>query len=131
MSRILIIDDDEELCEELKDILEIDNHSITLCHNGSQGLDFIEHNLYDFVLLDMKMPLIDGHQVLKLIKNQHPLIKVIVITGTPLEGNLIQQDGVMIDSDLNNLTLKLADDVICKPFDPGRVLSGIKKFATG
>lgn len=80
--KILIIDDEQEIAELLYSFLIPHNYKVFLAFNGQMGLEYFEEIKPDIVLLDLKMPDIDGIEVLKIIRkvSQTP---VIVITGHP------------------------------------------------
>ena len=80
--KILIIDDEQEICEMLYSFLIPHNYKVFLAFNGQMGLEYFEEIKPDIVLLDLKMPDIDGLEVLKIIRkvSQTP---VVVITGHP------------------------------------------------
>ncbi len=133
MIKILIIEDDEEMCEELSDILTDEHYIVDVCHNGEQGVEAIKFEVYTIVLLDLKMPVMRGEEVLKYVKEKHPLIKVIVLTGSPRPKNILQQQQeeeiLFMNGNANNDILKLADSVINKPFDVEKMLTKIKELA--
>ena len=80
-NKILICDDEEGIRESLKLILS-DNYDLILTEDGAQCIDCVERsNDIDLVLMDIKMPKMDGLDVLKRIKEKRPELKVIVITG--------------------------------------------------
>lgn len=119
-SRILIIEDDEEMCEELIKFLEDEDYSSDVAYDGEEGMRFIKEDGYAIILLDLKMPGINGYEILKYIKEEYPATKVLVLTGSPIDREIL--------NDYKNTTLKLADSVINKPFDAERVLSKIKEL---
>jgi len=80
MARILVVDDESSIRRTLKDILEFEKHQVELASNGQEALDFINDEDFDVVLLDIKMPEMDGMEVLeKIIQNKD--IPVIMISG--------------------------------------------------
>lgn len=78
--KILIIDDEQEICELLYTFLVPHNYKVFLAFNGQMGLEYFEEIRPDIVLLDLKMPDIDGIEVLKIIRKVSP-VPVVVITG--------------------------------------------------
>ncbi|MEW5894672.1 MAG: response regulator [Candidatus Omnitrophota bacterium] len=79
--KVLIVDDDVDFCDSLADILEGENLKTTTAYIGEDAVRLIESQVFDIVLLDIKMPGIDGISVLKLIKKAHPQTRVIIMTG--------------------------------------------------
>lgn len=80
--KILIIDDEQEICEMLYSFLIPHNYKVFLAFNGQMGLEYFEEIKPDIVLLDLKMPDIDGMEVLKIIRKVSNT-PVVVITGHP------------------------------------------------
>ncbi|NMB62905.1 MAG: response regulator transcription factor [Chloroflexi bacterium] len=82
MIRILICDDQELVCEGLKAILGTSNlvEVIGLAYNGLEALDFLEKNEVDVVLMDLKMPILNGIQTTKQIKEKYPSVHILVLT---------------------------------------------------
>ena len=64
MAEILVIDDEAPIRETLKEILEYENYTVTTADDGNKGLLLIQKNEYDVVLCDVKMPGIDGMELL-------------------------------------------------------------------
>jgi CheY-like chemotaxis protein/DNA-binding XRE family transcriptional regulator len=80
--KILIIDDEQEICEMLYTFLVPHNYKVFLAFNGQMGLEYFEEIKPDIVLLDLKMPDIDGREVLKIIRKVSN-VPVVIITGHP------------------------------------------------
>jgi len=81
MAKILIIDDNKNICTNLCEILSDEAHEALQAMDGETGLDIVSKQDIDVVLLDMKLPGIDGLEVLKRIKKTRPAIEVILISG--------------------------------------------------
>ena len=79
--KILLIEDDKELCETLKYRLEKEDFAVDVCHDGEEGLYFMEENLHDLVILDRMLPSMDGVQVLKNARKNHVATPVIFLTA--------------------------------------------------
>lgn len=81
MEKILIIDDDVDICALLKRFLERNGYEVTTSFKGQEGVHQFRNNDFDVVLTDFRLPDLDGIEVLKSIKKIKPNIPVIVITG--------------------------------------------------
>ena len=81
MSSVLIIDDEPGIRTVLSDIFEDENHTVFAAADGIEGLQTLEANDIDLVILDVLLPNMGGIDVLKEIKHRHPTIEVIVISG--------------------------------------------------
>lgn len=79
--RILIVDDEENIRFFLKEALIKTNYDIDLAKDGADALDKIKKNYYDLVLLDIRMPGMDGFTVMEKIQKLRPYLTVIIITA--------------------------------------------------
>ncbi len=120
-----MIDDDEELCEEITEILTNEGYRVTTAFDGLSGNRLIQKYDYDIVILDIKMPGLSGLDILEGIKGQNKGLKVIVLTGRPLSKNLIEEQSY---NDKEESLLGLADGIIGKPFDIEVLLGKIKEL---
>lgn len=121
-----MIDDDEELCEEITEILTNEGYRVTTAFDGLSGNRLIQKYDYDIVILDIKMPGLSGLDILEGIKGQNKELKVIVLTGRPLNKNLQEEQNY---NDKEESLLGLADGIIGKPFDIELLLGKIKELA--
>lgn len=81
MNKILIVDDEIEICEFLKSFFEDRDFKVAVAHDGIKALAQVELFHPEVVLLDIQMPGMDGLQTLKKIKESHPKVKVIMVTA--------------------------------------------------
>jgi DNA-binding response OmpR family regulator len=126
--RILIIDDDEELCEEVSEILRDESYHVSVANDGLKGYKMLEKNYFDLVLLDMKLPGLTGIEVLKLIKEQQIDLKVLIITGRPNQAKkVVQREGSYEDKEEE--LISMADGIINKPFNIAKLLKKIDELA--
>ncbi|MBN2347885.1 MAG: response regulator, partial [Bacteroidales bacterium] len=79
MANLLVIDDERSIRNTLKDILEYEQHTVELAENGPEGLEKFDNNNFDVVLCDIKMPDMDGIEVLGKIMEKTTDIPVIMI----------------------------------------------------
>jgi DNA-binding NtrC family response regulator len=78
---ILLVDDEKDFVEMLALRLEAAGDKVTPAYDGKTCLERLENNAIDVVILDIKMPGMDGIQTLREIKNKYPLVEVILLTG--------------------------------------------------
>ncbi|MDD2999680.1 MAG: response regulator transcription factor [Candidatus Riflebacteria bacterium] len=113
MKRILIIDDDIELCELLQEYLGSEKLETVSIHNGAEGLEKLHNETFDLVILDVMLPEMNGLEVLKNAK-KFSNIPVIMLSAKGDEVDRI-------------LGLELgADDYLPKPFSPRELVARIK-----
>jgi len=80
-SKILLVDDEKEFVHTLSERLETRDIPSSVVYDGEEALDFVEKDEPDVMVLDLKMPGIDGIEVLRRVKRDHPLVEVIILTG--------------------------------------------------
>jgi DNA-binding NtrC family response regulator len=78
---ILLVDDEIISLRNIGHFLEQKGYTITTAASGSEAISFIDHRIFDLVITDLKMPDVDGVQVMKRAKEIHPEIEVIIVTG--------------------------------------------------
>lgn len=114
MSKILVIDDERSIRNTLKDILEYEKYEVDLAEDGNKGVEMIRSAEYDVILCDIKMPGLDGLEVLERAVVLAPDSPVVMISG---HGN--------IDTAVDSIK-KGAFDYIEKPLDLNRLLITIR-----
>lgn len=114
MPRVLIIDDERSIRTALRDILEIENFTVEDAEDGKSGLEMMGKQKFDLVLCDIKMPRMDGIEVLEKILEREDDIPVIMISG---HGN--------VETAVDALK-KGAYDFIEKPLDLNRILVSVR-----
>lgn len=114
MARILIIDDEKAICNTLKEILTYEKYEVDIANDGAEGIKKVETGNYDLVLSDIKMPKMDGIEVLTKLQELNPDLPVVMISG---HGT--------IDTAVDALK-KGAYDYISKPPDLNRLLVTVR-----
>ena len=112
--RILIIEDDKSLAETLRFQLERSHFETDVCHDGEEGLHFIEQQSHDLILLDRMLPVLDGISVLKITREKNISTPIIFVTAL----------GALNDK-ITGLDCG-ADDYLVKPFDFEELLARIR-----
>src|SRR3989338_5616065 len=92
MTRLLLIDDDQELCAELNEILNDQGLGVDMVHNGHPAKELLATNRYDLVLLDLKIPGVDGYELLEYIRQTGLRAKILVLSGRPVYSQLSKHD---------------------------------------
>ena len=114
MNPILIIDDEKEICESIKMILEYENYPINYSNNSREGLEKFFANDFACLLLDIQMPEMNGFEVLKRIKENNSNASVIIISAHGSIENAIRA------------TKLGAFDFIEKPIDRDKLLISVR-----
>jgi DNA-binding NtrC family response regulator len=81
MAKILVVDDERSIRNALKEILEYEKYEIDLAEDGQEAFELLKKNEYDLILSDIKMPKLDGIELLQKIKKANPEQSFILITG--------------------------------------------------
>jgi len=114
MPRILIIDDEKSIRKTMREILEYESYTVDEAENGMDGLKMIGDEHYDVILLDIKMPKMDGMEVLDKALEDNPDSPIIMISGHATVENAVEA------------VKKGAFDFISKPPDLNRLLITIR-----
>lgn len=115
MESILIVDDDINLCKVLSEELSEVGYDVNYVNNGFEALDFLGKKEVDLMLLDLKMPGIDGFEVLKQMEHRNLRAKVIVLTAY-----------ADVKSAIDSAKMG-ANDFLSKPYDFDELLITIRK----
>ncbi|MEY3586689.1 MAG: hypothetical protein RLZZ243_1753 [Bacteroidota bacterium] len=108
--KVLIIDDERAIRRALKEILEYENCQVLEAENGKEGLELIRSNSLDVIFCDIKMPLVDGMEMLQQVQNEGNEVPIIMISGHGTLETAVQ-------------AIKIgAFDFIEKPLDLNRIL---------
>ncbi len=113
MKKILVIEDEKDIQNIIKAFLENADYKVETADDGLEGINLIQKNSYDLVLLDIMMPKIDGFVVCEMIRKNSNIPIIILTALTDEESQLKGFD-------------KLADDYITKPFSMPIVLKHIE-----
>ena len=113
MSKILLIDDDEELCELVSEYLTVEGLTVEAVHDGESGLQNAVSDQFDLVILDVMLPKMNGFDVLRELR-QKSKIPVLMLTarGDDMERIVGLEIG--------------ADDYLPKPFNPRELVARIR-----
>ena len=115
MSNILVIDDDKELTELLKEFLSNYNFNVSITHNPSRGIELATAGNADLVILDIMMPEIDGFKVLRKIRAVSNIPVIMLTARGKVEDRIV---GLELG----------ADDYLGKPFEPKELLARIQSI---
>lgn len=113
--RILVIDDESVICDACELVLKEKGYQVDRCSTGRSGLKAIQQRNHDAVLLDMKLPDIDGMEILQQVCIDKPVPCIIVMTGYSTMASAVQ-------------AMKLgAADYLSKPFTEDELFTAIEK----
>ena len=112
-NKILIVDDDKNICKLIALYLNDAGYETVCCHDGSKAVDYVQESRFDLVILDLMIPIINGWEVCKLIKAESGVPIILVSARDLTEDKLSGFDAG-------------ADDYIVKPFDPKELVARVK-----
>lgn len=118
MQKILIVDDEQDIVDSLKFVLEGFNYTCYCAYNGEDGLKLAREIMPDLIILDVMMPRINGYKISRLLKfdKKYKDIPILMITARSQEEDKLigEETGV--------------DEYITKPFDLDEVLKIVQKY---
>ena len=103
--RILVIEDEKELCDSIKEGLILDGYEVDACYNGLDGEDMATVETYDLILLDLTLPNMDGMEILQSVRSQNALVPILILSAR-----------VQTEDKVEGLD-RGANDYLTKPFD--------------
>ena len=112
-AKVLIVDDEKDFVAMFSLRLQAQGEKVSTAYSGKQALEVLSHVSIDVVILDIRMPGMDGIDTLKQIKTKHPLVEVILLTGhgsteTAVEGmKLGAFDYLMKPAEFEEIAIKL------------------------
>lgn len=113
--RILVIDDELTVCQSCRKLLTEDGYNVITAQGGFEGLERARKEEFDLVLVDLKVPDIDGMEVVEILKREQPDTAVIIMTGYSTVPSAVK--GIKLG----------AADYISKPFTPEEMSTAVKK----
>jgi DNA-binding response OmpR family regulator len=113
--KILVVDDEKNICDSIKKILSRKGYSVDNTLNADEAVNKIKNNTYDLIITDLMMPKISGMELLQIVKEHYPELEIVVITGY-----------ASIDTAVEATKLGAAD-YLPKPFTPVELTETTRK----
>lgn len=117
-NRILVVDDEDALRLVLSTELEGEGYHVASAADGQEAINILGGQDFDLILLDIKMPNVDGFEVLKFVKEKQPKTKVVMLTGFADLKNAIESKKLG------------AEDFVSKPYDLVDLLTTVERVLT-
>ena len=114
-ARILVVDDDENVTATIQAILENEGYTVDVAANGTEAIKKSKNAVYNVALIDIKLPDMEGTELLTMMKDSVPKIRKIIVTGYPTMQNAI--DAVN----------KKADAYLTKPVEVDELLRIVRE----
>lgn len=115
---VLLVDDDHDTCDSLWDIFREQGYRVGVAHALGEVKQCLENKEFHVVLIDMKLPEGDGHEVYKCVRECNPAARAVLITGHRSE----------LESQINQVLSEGADAVCYKPFQMDNLISTLRKL---
>ncbi len=117
-TKVLVVDDEPNIVQTLKDRLEMNDYQVFVAQNGAEGLKTAQEQSPDVILLDVIMPIMDGHEMLEQLRQQDwgKQISVIMLTARSQAQDIARARACGIE------------DYIIKPFDLSELLEKIENI---
>lgn len=114
MAKILVVDDERSIRSTLTELLQMEGHTVISASNGAEALQSLEGAGVELVISDIKMPQMDGAELLEKIKAQYPLTQIVMISGHGTIETAVE------------CLHKGAADFVEKPIEMNRLLSSVR-----
>lgn len=112
--RILVVEDEKRLAQALRAILEAEKYMVDTVYDGGDGYDYAASGIYDAIVLDVMLPVMDGFEVVKKLREEKIETPILMLTARD-----------SIDDKISGLDIG-ADDYMTKPFEPKELLARIR-----
>ena len=118
MKRVLIVDDEPDIVETLKFVLEIEGMNCKTAFDGEEALNKVKSEMPDLIILDVMLPKINGYKICRLLKfdSKYKEIPILMVTARS------QEEDKVIGEETG------ADEYITKPFDIDDLVQKVKKY---
>jgi DNA-binding response OmpR family regulator len=128
MALILVVDDEAEVGEAIRRVLERAGFSVVVANGVSEGLAAAETRQPDIVVTDMIMPKKNGIELIKAVRSRYPRVRVIAISGGGSFGlNSYKPDAIKTHAYLAAAREAGAEEILTKPFDMNDLLAAVRR----
>jgi CheY-like chemotaxis protein len=114
--RIMVVDDDPDILQVLKDRLDSYGYTVETANDGREALEGLRRQAFDGVILDIRMPEIDGMEVLRQIRESHSVVPVVMITASTIQDRAVEAVG------------KGAQAYLLKPFNAEQLKQVVERW---
>ncbi|MDE2349828.1 MAG: response regulator [Gammaproteobacteria bacterium] len=128
MPEVMIVDDETDVRDAIRRVLERAGYAVRSADNGAQALDALESRGADLVITDIIMPVMDGVEAIQAIRARHPRTRIVAISGG---GNFgvaeYQPEAITTTAYLAAAGQAGADALLTKPFDSAEILGAVRR----
>ena len=128
MASILVVDDEPDVAEAIQRVLEHAGFAVVTAISALEGLAAAAEQDFDVVVTDMIMPRVNGVELIRKLRGQHPRVRVIAISGGGSFGPLsLKPDAISTHAFIAAARDAGAEEVLTKPFDMEDLLAAIRR----
>jgi CheY-like chemotaxis protein len=129
MSTILLIDDEEDIRDSVKKVLEKSGYSVITASSAEKGLALMQSHIVHAVITDIIMPGIDGVDAIKTIREISPDVRILAISGGGnFRPDIYQPDAIATSAYLQSASDAGADGILTKPFQKSELLDKLREL---
>src|SRR5579883_3564688 len=114
MAKVLVVEDDEALCDTIEEWLKLEHHMAEISHNGAEALESLKAFEYDLIILDLLLPGLHGIELCRKFRAMGGTTPVLILTAK----DAINERAEGLDAG--------ADDYLTKPFHPQELLARVR-----
>jgi len=120
--RILLIDDDQDLCQLTKKVLEMNGYTVDAFFEAASGVKYARQNRPNLILMDIILPGLTGPEIIASLKTDQQFINIpVVFLSALVSGDDVESEGIMVGG--------LKYQTIGKPYEIDKLLAIVKKYA--
>jgi len=129
MANILVVDDEVEVGAVIRRVLERAGHTVSVANNATAGLDAVVRQSPDVVITDVIMPKVNGVELIKVLRERYPGIRVIAISGGGSFGPVAYKpDAISTHAYLAAAREAGAEVILTKPFDLTDLIAAVRRL---
>jgi DNA-binding response OmpR family regulator len=128
MASILVVDDERDVAEAIEAVLAHAGFTVVVALSAASGLEAAARQRFDVVVTDIIMPKVNGLELIRKLRADHPRVRVIAISGGGSFGPLsLKPDAISTHAFIAAAKEAGAEDVLTKPFDMDDLLCAVRK----
>jgi DNA-binding response OmpR family regulator len=129
MAAILVVDDEVEVCEAIRRVLERAGFAVIVTNTADAALLALDRHQPDIVVTDVIMPKVHGLELIKILRGQYPRVRIVAISGGGSFGPLAYKpDAISTHAYLAAAREAGADEILTKPFDMGDLIATVRRL---
>jgi CheY-like chemotaxis protein len=129
MASILVVDDEPDVAEAIQAVLEHAGFAVVVANSAARALEVLERREFDVVVTDVIMPKVNGLELIRRLRADHPRVRIIAISGGGSFGPLsLKPEAISTHAFIAAARDAGAEEVVTKPFDMDDLLSAVRRY---